>query len=351
MNLRSTKYFQFIYKDRSPLILACLYVVVATASMSYGLVPSFFMALLTLLCMFLIAYPVYYFFLPKYINLSHKRKWYILVYLLVSVLLIALVLYLIKKSYFFLFDYFDIANSDQFLSTKYLFICFVTYLFCHIVYFRKRTVEATKREDKLLLEKKELEMQVLKSQINSHFLFNALNNIYSMAYFNKKETPQYVVKLSQMLRYVLEECETDLVPLSKEIQYVENYLDFQKARFNGSKDIQFKLMMNHDRDVLVPPMIFQPVIENCFKHCTFNSDKDFVFIELTVDEHQIKFITENTKPLLKQVYSERKKSIGIDNFKRRLSLAYPGGYTHNIIDGSQTYRSEIIITLDKKKEI
>lgn len=351
MNLRSTKYFQFIYKDRSLLILACLYVVVATASMSYGLIPSFFLALLTLLCVFLIAYPMYSFFLPKYMNLAHKRKWYILVYLFVSVLLIALVQYFIKRIYFFLFNYFDIANSDQLLGTKYLFICFVTYLSCHIVYFRKKTVDAIKREDKLQLEKKELEMQVLKSQINSHFLFNALNNIYSMAYFNKKETPQYVIKLSQMLRYVLEECETDLVPLSKEIQYIENYLDFQKARFNGNKDIQFNLIRNYDREVSVPPMIFQPVIENCFKHCTFNSDKDFVFIELTVDEHQIKFITENSKPLLKQVNRDRKKSIGIDNFKRRLTLAYPGGYTHNIMDGNQTYRSEIIIALNKEEEV
>ena len=345
MDLRSTKYFRFIKKDRSLLILTSLYVVVVTSSLPYGLVPSFLIALLTLLCVFLIAYPVHSFFLPRYINRSQKKKWHILGYLFISLLLIAVVQYFIAKCSSILFDYFDVTNPDEWLGSKYLFTCIITYLFCHIVYFRKKTVDAIEREDKLQLEKKELEMQVLKSQINSHFLFNALNNIYSMAYFNKKETPQYVIKLSQMLRYVLEECETDLVPLSKEIQYVENYLDFQKARFDGSKNIQFKLTMNDSGDVLVPPMIFQPVIENCFKYCTFNSDKDFVSIELIVDKHQIKFITENSKLLLKQINRDRKKSIGINNFKRRLSLAYPGGYTHNIMDGNQTYRSEIVITL------
>lgn len=351
MDLKSIKYFLLVGKDRSLFILACLYVAVATTSMPYGLIPSFFISLLSLLCVFLIAYPTYSFFLPKYISLSHKKKWYILIYLFTSVLLIALVQYFIKNCSSFLFDYFNIINYDQWLGSKYLFICIVTYLLCHIVYFRKKTIDAVKREDKLLLEKKELEMQVLKSQINSHFLFNALNNIYSMIYFNAEESSKYVIKLSQMLRYVLEECDTDLVPLSKEIQYIENFLDFQKARFDSSKDIRFELILSHNGDVLVPPMIFQPIIENCFKYCTFNSDKDFVFIELTVHKHQIKFITENTKPLLKQVSRERKKSIGINNFKRRLSLAYPNGYTHNITDSNQTYRSEIIITLNNKEEI
>jgi LytS/YehU family sensor histidine kinase len=225
-------------------------------------------------------------------------------------------------------------------------IYILVYAISNIIFFSRKTSEDAKLKELLLSEKKMLEARVLKSQINSHFIFNALNNIYSMTYFKDEYTSGYVLKLAQMMRYVMEDCETELTPLSKDIEYIENFIDFQKLRFENAKDITFVYKNKEDKNISVPPMIFQPLVENCFKHTPLEVDKNsFIHIMLEVKEKQIYFVAENSQPLIKNKSTSNVGGIGIENVKRRLDLYYNDNYTLNITDGVDCFRVELSINL------
>ncbi|KAA6319058.1 hypothetical protein EZS27_031003, partial [termite gut metagenome] len=195
-------------------------------------------------------------------------------------------------------------------------------------------------------EKKVLEMKTLKSQINTHFLHNALNNIYSMIYFgNKDEAAKYVMKLSQMLRYVLDDCETERIPMEKEVAYIENYIDFQKARFDTDKDIRFNYIRHATETIYLSPMIFQPLIENSFKYCSLDKAGSYVRIDLEADNSQIRFICENTQNKIEFLSDKERDGIGIKNLDKRLYISYRENYKLNIFNKEDIFRVELIITI------
>jgi len=234
---------------------------------------------------------------------------------------------------------------EKYFQLRYLnpSLFFLTYIFSILFFVHN---QHHKGINKIMNEKKELEMKILKSQINTHFLHNALNNIYSMIYFeNKEDAAKYVMKLSQMLRYVLDDCEANHVPIAKEVAYIENYIDFQKARFETDRNVVFNYVQNDIGDVQIPPMIFQPLIENCFKYCPLQNDNSFIHIEIVVENGQIKLISENTQPAIKQPSVRNGGGIGIENLKSRLYLNYKDNYSLNIFNKGNIYRTELIINL------
>ncbi len=140
-----------------------------------------------------------------------------------------------------------------------------TYAITVIFYFQRKENEEKIIADQLKSEKLDMELRYLKSQINPHFLFNALNNIYSMVYTHDDNAADGVLKLSEMLRYVLVDCQAEMIPLSKEIKYVENFIDFQMMRMGGYRDVHFEKDVEKE-DFMIAPMLLQPIIENCFKY-------------------------------------------------------------------------------------
>lgn len=339
--------------------LLCVYIAMVTYALPpYGVVPAMVIALMTPLSIFLVAYPTYYILLPRLMNefldehdnlvqstvkYSNKKKVLRYCYLPLSILLIIAAMAFVWVCLALFYNVFDLPLDnvpEEYSRSRFLNppLFTLTYIFTNIFYLYNRH-----RDN--MNEKKDLEMKMLKSQINSHFLFNALNNIYSMAYFNKKETPQYVVKLSQMLRYVLEDCEADQVPISGEIKYIENYIDFQKSRFGTVKDVTFNYVQNHNGEIQIPPMIFQPLIENCFKHCPLQNDNSYVHIEIETSQNQVKFVSENTQPLMKQPPDKNRNGIGIKNMENRLSIFFKENYSMNILEEDGFYRTELIINI------
>jgi len=242
----------------------------------------------------------------------------------------------------------DVDQEFRFVFSisRYATSFILTYAISNIIFFTKKTTEDAKQKEKLLSEKKMLETRVLKSQINSHFIFNALNNIYSMIYFKDEYTSGYVLKLAQMMRYVMEDCETELTPLSKEIDYIENFIDFQKLRFENDKDITFTCEIEDEKNIAVPPMIFQPLVENCFKHTPLDVDKNsFIHILLKVTDSHIYFVSENSQPLIKNKIAQNETGIGVENVKRRLDLYYEDRHTFNIVDREDSFKVELCISL------
>ena len=139
--------------------------------------------------------------------------------------------------------------------------------------------------------------------------------------------------------------EADHVPISGEIKYIENYIDFQKSRFETDKDIRFNYIQQTTDAVYVPPMIFQPLIENCFKYCPLEKEGNYVRIELETTNSQIRFVCENTQNKIEQSPEKKSTGIGLENLEKRLQIYYKDNYSLSISDKEDVYHTELIINL------
>jgi two-component system, LytTR family, sensor kinase len=174
------------------------------------------------------------------------------------------------------------------------------------------------------MEKVSSELKFLKAQINPHFLFNTLNNIYALARKKSEDTPEVVLKLSNMLRYMLYETKAEKVTVEKEIQLIEDYIQIEKIRYSNRLNISFNKEID-DSKTLIAPLILLPFVENAFKHGASESRFDInIAISLQLVDNQIKFTVINTK---EAHCAAIKDSIGLGNIKRQLELTYK---THNL---------------------
>jgi Putative regulator of cell autolysis len=338
---------QLIFRKKGifVLFLIFLYIAMVMYALPLGLIPSMAISSMAPLSVFLITYPTYCILLPRFTgdfeNRANMRK-----YLLLSLLLIVIVMSFIWLCLVLLFDAFGLpwdGFSEGYSIVRFLnpSLFIVTYIFCNVFYVHNRHHDYM---NMVANEKKELEMKVLKSQINTHFLHNALNNIYSMIYFeNKEDAAKYVMKLSQMLRYVLDDCEEEYVPIAKEVVYIENYIAFQKARFDTGKDIRFSYIHSAQQMLHIPPMIFQPLIENCFKYCPLEKEGSYVRIELEANNSQVRFVCENTRNDMEQSSGKKGSGIGIENLNKRLKISYKKNYSLDISEEQDLFKVELII--------
>ena len=215
-----------------------------------------------------------------------------------------------------------------------------------IFYYQRKENEEKIISDQLKSEKLDMELRYLKSQINPHFLFNALNNIYSMVYTHDDNAADGVLKLSEMLRYVLVDCQAEIIPLSKEINYIENFIEFQMMRMGGERDVVLEQAIEKD-DFMIAPMLLQPIIENCFKYSRLESHPEgYVHISIQQSGNSFCFVAENTVasnviPFVGNGGGEKKSGIGQKNVQQRLLLHYGESYKFDIEQDNGTYKVKI----------
>ncbi len=204
-------------------------------------------------------------------------------------------------------------------------------------------------------EKKELqsqtlqsELKFLKSQINPHFLFNTLNSLYALTLKKSDQAPEIVLKLSEMMRYMLYECNEREVSLSKEINYLKNYLELEKIRQGKKMDINF-IMEGEVEGQKIAPLMFIPFIENSFKHGISNQlTAGYVNIYLEIEKQKVNIIIENSKTTSMPAAGGKKSGgIGLVNVRRRLDLLYPNLHELTIKEDPNTYTVKLCINLDK----
>jgi LytS/YehU family sensor histidine kinase len=220
--------------------------------------------------------------------------------------------------------------------TSLTFIFLSTTVKFTIYWFRN---ERTQRD----LENQRLtaELSFLKSQINPHFLFNSLNSIYSLAYQRSETTPDAILKLSEIMRYMLYECNDNKVSLEKELQYLQNYIDLQKIRFGEKAYIDFKISGRVDGQKIVPLLLIA-FIENAFKHGVANNASSPIQILIEVDDSRLHFFAQNKKHNNNR---DNQGGIGLINVTRRLDLLYPESYKLNIINQPDIYSVELQLSL------
>jgi two-component system LytT family sensor kinase len=190
-------------------------------------------------------------------------------------------------------------------------------------------------------EKKDMELQFLKSQLNPHFLFNSLNNIYSLAYQKSDKTADAVLKLSEIMRYMIYESNDSWVPLSKEIEYVKSYIELQKLRFRDGAAVELSINGEIDDQPIVP-LILISFVENAFKHGIANDPKDPIKINLIANQKILHFSITNKK---NNFNKDEMGGVGLNNVERRLQLLYPERYKLNIVNSATHYTSELMLDI------
>ncbi len=179
------------------------------------------------------------------------------------------------------------------------------------------------------------ELNFLKTQINPHFFFNTLNNLYSLALNRSEQTPEVILKLSHLMSYMLYESNEARVSLEKEVNYLQDYVDLEKLRFGQRLTIHFEIEGNME-GVLIPPMILILFVENCFKHgLKDNIDQVRVDIELKIQNGYLFFSIKN--PVSAYIASTGVSGIGLKNVRRRLDLLFQTNYELIIADDKQEY--------------
>lgn len=216
-----------------------------------------------------------------------------------------------------------------------------------ITYALKYTWLALTTQNKVLALQKEnlqLELKALKAQVNPHFLFNTLNNIYALALQKSERTPGMLLKLSSMMRYLLYECNVPQVALQKEIQFINNYIELEKIRHDKNVNIHFSLSGNA-ADSEIAPLLLIPFIENSFKHGVNGQiGKGWVDIHLSSMDSRVSLSVVNSRT--ENGIGSTQKGIGLENVKKRLEILYPGKHTLEIEPEDEKFSVNLSINLN-----
>lgn len=207
-------------------------------------------------------------------------------------------------------------------------------------------IQSEKKE--LVTRNIETELQGLKNQINPHFLFNTLNNLYALTLKKSDRAPEVVLKLSDMMRYMLYECNEPMISIEQEIRYIRNYIELEKLRYSSHTDISLEV----DERLLqykVAPLLLIPFVENSFKHGMQSSiDHSYIHIHAILQNEHLVFTVVNSKPQVSpgQAITKPQGGVGLSNAKRRLELIYPLRYNLEIQAAPDAFK--IVLTIDLK---
>jgi two-component system sensor histidine kinase AlgZ len=291
---------------------------------------------------FAIAYLNYFIFLPRFIK--NKNIWkYLIEFTLPFALLVFLRIY-VQRMMVDGSPRADYFSSNMFVVQVVAINLFIT-VFVSMLRFAADWFELEAKKKEIENERLMAELNFLKAQINPHFLFNTLNNLYYLAFSKSDNTTTVIEKLSQMMRYMIYDSNYPKVPLSKEIEYMKNYISLEQLRLNNQVPIRFEIEGSPDNQQIAP-LIFITFLENAFKHGVNNHSNDaWVNVSIRLDGSYCVYRVENSKLPPAADTKEGKSGIGLQNVQRRLELSYPGQYKLRIEDKPDRYAVQLNITL------
>ncbi len=193
----------------------------------------------------------------------------------------------------------------------------------------------------LQVDKGKAELALLKSQVNPHFFFNTLNNLYGLVVEKSEEAPQVILKLSDMMRYTIYKGKEAFVPLADEVAYLENYIELHKIRYQKKVDISFTQQIEEEQ--VIAPLLFIILLENAFKHgVELMTEEAYVQLHLRAQLNQITFVIENN---FEEMTSIEPKGIGLENLKKRLEHIYPNQHQLQIEKQAPIYKVQLTINV------
>ena len=290
----------------------------------------------------IIAYLNYFFTWPRF--LKHKQLWrYVLEFFIPFATLITLrviVQRYLMDGFTHRIEYF----YSSFFIVQVVAITLFIVLFVGLLRFAVDWFELEAKKKEVENEKLMSELNFLKAQINPHFLFNTLNNLYYLAYTQSPNTTEVIAKLSQMMRYMIYDSNDAQVSLTREIEYMQNYISLEKLRLNNEIPIRFTVE-GATESVFIAPLILITFLENAFKHgVSNNSSEAWVSIFISIEGTQCIYRVENSKRA-NTPSNHEKSGIGLANVQRRLELSYPGKFTLAVNDLPEKYAVELKLNL------
>lgn len=204
-----------------------------------------------------------------------------------------------------------------------------------------------RQESKMFQEKMKADIDLLRSQINPHFFFNALNNIYAITQRNQDdEAGQAIMKLSGLMRYMIYDSDVAQISLAREWEHIENYVDVAKLKFDKQDKLDVKLRKEgHFRDHKISPLLLIPFVENAFKHGISSTGDGYIHLSLLLSDGELRFCIEN--PIFKKEEPWKKHpGIGLDNVKKRLRMLYPDSHHLEISDTGEKFDVKLTIRLE-----
>ena len=294
-----------------------------------------------------ITYFVNYRLVPKYLLTKRYLKFalygfYTLIYCsyIISLLIYTCLIFILK---------FDVNEMPP-MSKNFFFILLLVIIVVGVISFVSILNQSFKTEtaykelqNKILatqLQLKDQELHYLKRQIHPHFLFNTLNTIYGFALKQSKHTPEIILKLSNLLDYILYQVNKPVVSLKEEVLHIQEYIELEKIRFQDTLKVDFSIN-EIDENIQVAPMLLIPFVENAFKHGSLVDGFLHLKLNVKIDESRLQFTIHNS--FINQNETEKNGGIGLVNIKKRLDLNYPNNYKlTNGIDG-EWYAAELII--------
>ncbi len=310
---------------------------------SYTLLAS----LINLIVAIATVYTFNYFLIPK-ILLKNKWKKFIAIAIVAIVLFfyieLLLTLFLVVKLLYDGHSLFPEMLDVVMLFFNMFFIVFIAIA----IKFYKRWSETEYRKQRIQKEKVEVELQMLRSQVNPHFLFNTLNSIYVLAMKNSDQTANTVMKLSDLLDYILYKIDTPRIPVSTEIQIIENYIELERIRFTNRVDLSLSTDLE-SKDIQIPPMLIIPFIENAFKHGVAKSlEKSWIEVSIRECGQLMNIEVSNSKG--QKPAKSQTGGIGLENVKKRLDILFHDKYKLDITEKINSYEVFLSIPINQQTD-
>lgn len=289
--------------------------------------------------------------IPKFLFKGKRGLFlYLLFFLLIlSLWLISIALFLIT-----LYSSISLSNTILPLFEDVIILLTGTYLISllsSVFYFTKESFQS--KEEKSIIEKeknrlelkfKEVQLELLKEQIHPHFIFNMMNNLYALVNESTALSREVIVRLSDLLEYMLYECNTEKVELSKEVKFINNYIELEKIRHDESFNVKTDFPENVS-GIKIAPLVLFPFIENAFKHGLKQTSNDFISMELIINSPKIQFNVSNYlhDTALAEDKPKKSKGLGLKNVRERLELLYQNRYDLQISTDNNIFEVKLKI--------
>jgi two-component system, LytTR family, sensor histidine kinase AlgZ len=292
---------------------------------------------------FFIAYLNYFLILPRFLKHKNMLRYLIEFIIPFSALMAGRIFlqrymidgYTIREGYFY---------SNLYLVQAVSVTLFIA-IFVGMLRFAADWFELEAKKKAIENERLTAELNFLKAQINPHFLFNTLNNLYYLAYSKSDNTTIIIDKLSKMMRYMIYDSNHPTVLLSKEIEYMQNYISLEQLRLNNEVPIKFNVE-GEVGDMRIVPLIFITFLENAFKHGVSNKAAgSWINVSIELKGKTCIYLVENSKTKQVQESNDEKSGIGLQNVQRRLELSYPDRYSLEVQDKPDSYFVKLNIDL------
>ena len=242
----------------------------------------------------------------------------------------------------------DILMQIPPLLYQYLIWVYLFPFFTVLVKLTKDHFEQKQQMERLKTDKANAELGFLKAQLHPHFLFNTLNNLYTLTLYKSDEAPDIVLKLAQILDYTLHQDKNKGIAIQKEVELIQNYIDLELLRYGDRLDFVFDKNIQQ-QDATIVPLVLLSIVENAFKHgASGDHGRPKIHIDLRVKKDQLTFEVFNSKPQATQADKTNfKKGIGMNNVKRQLDLIYASQHEFKIEETADSYKVNLTIDLQR----